>query len=77
MSTVQATQAHKRRARQRRAHLIEDLVWLVDSGESHGEALAKRFGMRPESLRTAVWRAVREGDQDAAAVYRRIDWTRS
>lgn len=64
----------QRRSDKARAELVEDVAWLVQSGETHGETIAARVGMSVLGLDMALYRAAGRGDLTAADIRTRIDW---
>jgi len=47
------------RSRRRLADTIEDVEWMLATGETHPEAIAARLGYRPGTLRVILSRAGR------------------
>lgn len=64
----------QRRGDKARAELVEDVTWLVEHGETHGETVAARVGMSVPALDMALYRAAKRGDLTAARIRTRIDW---
>lgn len=53
---------------------LEDLAWLLDAGETHAEAIAKRLGTTQSALKRYLERAAHH--QPCAVHMRaRITWT--
>ena len=62
------------RLRRSSAQVAEDVVFMVATGETNGEAIARRLGMSIAAVEKAVSRAANSGDLDAAAARAKVEW---
>jgi hypothetical protein len=56
-------------------HIVEDVAYMVETGETHIDQLARRVNASGRTILDAVKSQMREGDEQARYVYEAVNWT--
>lgn len=61
----------------RRAELLEDVEFLIETGVRQPDQIAERLHVSRDALTLALRRAARAGDERAARIRSMVPWTRT